>query len=112
MACYNKKSDLKNQITVTVKVIDKYTRQPKSKDTVEIRIGKPAFPMRKYVKVGKYITDSLGIVKVNLNYNERYSFTTVGFDTFASIEFAEGELKDGQKVIIEVVPPEKRKIAW
>lgn len=110
LANYNRKSDLENQITLTISSIDSETKQPRPKDTVEIRMGKWGIPMRRYVKVGQYITDSLGLVKVNLDCTERYVFNIYGLHVYSFAEFDEDELKNGQQVIIEVVPPEKRMI--
>ena len=110
----NKKADLENQIIITVKSIDQFTKQPRVNafDTIEIRKGEFGYLMRKYVEVGEFITDSLGEVKINLDRSERYRFTLYGNHVFSSAEFAEDELKNGQEVIIEVVPPEKREIPW
>ena len=106
----NKKTDLENQITITLRSIDSETKQPRPKDTVEIEMGKWGIPMRRYVKVGQYITDSLGLVKINLDRSERYRFNLYGSHVSSFAEFAEDELKNGQKITIEVVPPEKRMI--
>lgn len=97
-----------NQITISIKVIDFDTKSPRINDTVKIRQAKFGIPMRRYTKIGEYTTDSLGIVTVNLFKNERYSFTTYGTKyANGSTEFAEGELKDGELVIIEVISPQK-----
>jgi hypothetical protein len=88
-----------DQITVKVKVIDEYSKQPRVKDTVQVRMGKWGIPMKRYIKVSQHITDSLGVVKINLNRNKTYRFST---NAIGYIEFAESELKDSQQIILEV----------
>jgi hypothetical protein len=112
LAKHYSKSNLENQITITIRSIDSETKQPRTKDTVEIEMGKWGIPMRRYVKVGQYITDSLGLVKINIDCTERYVFNIYGSHVYSFVEFAEDKLKNGQQVIIEVAPPEKRMIPW
>lgn len=107
MGCSNSRKE--NEIKVTIKVVDSYTQKPRVNDRVEVRIGAWGFPTRRYVEVGQYFTDSLGAVSINLDKNERYSFTTFGPQhAFGSDEYAKGELRDQQQVVIKVVPPEKK----
>lgn len=109
ISCNGKNSDLKNQITISVKVIDSYTKQPRINDTVTVRQAKWGIPKR-YIKVGEYITNSLGVVTVKISKKNRYSFETDGPNyAFGSDEYGEGELKNNQQIVIEVVPPEKKK---
>jgi len=109
LGCNSKNSDLKNQITISVKVIDSYTKQPRVNDTVTVRQAKWGIP-RRYVKVGEYITNSLGIVTLKISKKNRYSFETDGPNyAFGSDEYGEGELKNNQQIIIEVIPPDKKK---
>ena len=110
----SKKVNVENHIIITVKSVDQFTKQPRVNafDTIEVRKGEFGYLMRKYVKTGELITDSLGEVKINLDRSERYRFTLYGNHVFSSAEFAEDKLKNGQEVIIEVVPPEKREIPW
>lgn len=109
LGCNSKNSDLKNQITISVKVIDSYTKQPRVNDTVTIRQAKWGIP-RRYVKVGEYITNSLGIVTLKISKKNRYSFETDGPNyAFGSDEYGEGELKNNQQIIIEVISPDKKK---
>jgi hypothetical protein len=104
----NNSSDLKNQITITVKVIDSETKQPRANDTVTIRQAKWGIP-RRYVEVGQYVTDSLGRVTLRINKVNRYSFETDGPNfAFGSDEYGEGELKNNQQIVIKVVPPDKK----
>ncbi|WP_223608901.1 hypothetical protein [Chryseobacterium sp. OSA05B] len=107
IGCSN--STKENEIKVTIKVVDSYTQKPRVNDRVEVRMGSWGFPTRKYVEVGQYFTDSLGTVSMNLDKRERYSFMTFGPQhAFGSDEYAKGDLKDQQQVVIEVVPPEKK----
>lgn len=107
MGCNN--STKENEIKVTIKVVDSYTQKPRVNDRVEVRMGAWGFPTRRYVEVGQYFTDSLGMVSMNLDKNERYSFMTFGPQhAFGSDEYKKGELKDEQQVVIKVVPPEEK----
>ncbi|MCL1666592.1 hypothetical protein M2T82_00800 [Elizabethkingia ursingii] len=99
------------KIAVTVKVIDSYTKKPRVNDTVTVREAEWGFPVRRYIEVGRYITDTLGIVALKIDKKNRYSFETDGPNfAFGSNEFGSNELKNKQQIIIEVVPPEKKKI--
>lgn len=106
IGCSN--STKENEIKVTIKVIDSYTKQPRVNDTVTVRQAKWGIP-RRYVKVGEYITNSLGIVTLKINKKNRYSFETDGPNyAFGSDEYGEGKLKNNQQIVIKVVPPEKK----
>jgi len=108
LGCDGKNSDLKNQINISIKVIDSDTKQPRVNDTVTVRQAKWGIP-RRYVKVGEYITNSLGVVALKINKENRYSFETDGPNyAFGSDEYGEGELKNNQQIVIEVVPPDKK----
>ncbi|ATN06533.1 hypothetical protein CRN76_14520 [Chryseobacterium indologenes] len=98
-----------NQIKVSIKVVDSYTHEPRVNDRVKVLIGKWGFPTRQYEQIGEYYTDSSGVVKLNLSKDERYSFMTFGANhAFGSDEYKKGELKNNQRVVIEVVPPDKK----
>ena len=99
-------------IDITVRVIDSETKKPLKNDTIEIRIGKSSFPMRKYILVGKYISDSLGEAKIKIQKNEIHSVTVRGSHTFGATEFRKGELKDNDIITVEIVPAEKRRIKF
>ena len=100
-SCFDNRT--KDEITVNVKIIEATSKKPRINDSIEVRIGKPSFPMRKYILVGKYCSDSLGETKIKILKNEIYSFSTLELDNKSgSTEFAEGELKNNQTVIIEV----------
>ncbi len=106
----NKKSDLENQIIIKINSIDSKTKQPRVNvfDTIDVRIAEFGIPMRKYVKVAEYRTDSTGSVRAKLDRNGEYHFILGGKNIYGAIEFSEGELKDGQEVNIEVISLENR----
>lgn len=105
-SCFNKNTDMRDQINISIKVVDSYTKLPRINDTVKIRRAKWGIPMRRYVKIGQYITNSSGIVKVTLSKKERYSFSTYGSKyANGSTEYGEEELNDNDQIIIEVIPP-------
>lgn len=103
-----------NNITVLLKVIDSETKQPRIGDRVVVRkIKKPVFSMWQFVKVGEYVTDHNGEVKILLSNKKNYRISTFGSKhAFGYAEFIEEELKNNQKIIIEVVAPEKKNIPW
>lgn len=109
-SCTKKTGVLENQITIKLNSIDYETKQPRINifDTIDVRIAKFGFPMRKFVKVSEYITDSTGSVKVKLDQNEEYHFILGGKKIYGATEFSKGELKDGQEVNIEVISTENR----
>ncbi|SEW48321.1 hypothetical protein SAMN05421841_3792 [Chryseobacterium wanjuense] len=101
--------DKKNEITISVKVVDSYTKHPRINDTVTVRQAKWNIPLRKYVEIGQYVTDSLGMVTLKINKEKRYSFETDGPNfAFGSDEYGEGELKNNQIIVIKVIPPDKK----
>lgn len=106
----NRKSDLENQITIKINSIDNETKQPRINtfDTIEIRIKKFGYLMKRFVKVGECITDSKGSVKIKVDRTEENHFILGGPNVYGATEFAEGELKDGQEVNIEVISLENR----
>jgi hypothetical protein len=96
-------------VHVTVLIIDSYTKKPRIHDKLEVKIAKWGFPTRRYVEIGKYFTNSSGAIYLSLDKNERYSFMSFGdHNAFGSDEYAKGELKNNQKIIINVVPPDKK----
>jgi len=105
-----KKTNLENQITITINSIDSKTKLPRVNafDTIDVRIAEFAIPTRKYVKVAEYITDSTGSIKVKLDCDEEYHFILRGTYIYGATEFSNGELKDGQEINIEVVSLENR----
>lgn len=105
------KSDLKNNITISLKVINYETKTISKNDTVEVRSGKWGMPVKRYIKVAEYITDSSGFVKINLKKDEEYKFTVYsGYGSKFSVGseyFPEGSLKNNQQVVIAINPFEK-----
>ena len=104
------KSDPEGQITVTINSVDKNTGQNRVNmfDTIEVRVERFGFPKKKYVKVAEYTTDSTGSVKVKLDKSEENHFILHGNMIYGATEFSEGELKDGQKVDMEVISLDDR----
>lgn len=113
-SCNNQHTNTLNNITVLVKVIDSETKQPRTGDRVDVRkIKKPLFSMWQFVKIGEYITDDKGQVKIVINNKKGYRISSFGLNhAFGSVEFTEGELKNNQEIIIEVVSPDKKNIPW
>jgi len=106
----NGKSDLKNQITVRITSIDSKTKQPRVNkfDTIDIRIKKMGYLMKRFVKVGEYTIDSMGSVTIKVDCTEENHFILSGPYIYGATEFSAGELKDGQKVNIEAISLEDR----
>ncbi|RMZ59392.1 hypothetical protein D1632_07045 [Chryseobacterium nematophagum] len=103
-----KKNDLENQITIKINTIDSKTKQPRINtfDTIDVRKEKRGYLTKTYAKVGEYITDSMGSVKIKIDYNEGYKFLLKKKGFYGSESFAEPytneKLKDGQEVNIDV----------
>lgn len=105
IGCSNKRL---MQINITVKVVDSETNLPRIHDTITIRQARWGIP-RRYIQVGEYVTDSIGVVALKLNKNNRYSFEVNGSNnTFGSDEYGENELSNNQQIIIRVVSPHKK----
>lgn len=106
------KNNSENQITIKVNVIDSETNKPRLnlQDTIEVRKEEFSHLIRTYNKVGEYITDSLGSVKVTIDYNKGYKFILVRRGFYGSESFAEpftkDRLKDGQEINIKAIPIE------
>ena len=106
-----KKTDLENQITVKINSIDSETKQRRVNafDTVEVRIEGIGYLMKTFSKVGEYIIDSTGSVKIKIDCTEGYTFTVFGPNLYGSERFTKKEkLKDGQEINIQVIHLEKR----
>lgn len=114
ISSFTKNNNLENQITVKINSIDNETKQPRVKmfETIDVRISEFVFPMRKYVKVAEYITDSTGSVKIKIDSAEEYRFMISRPNVYGSANFIEAfskeKLKDGQEVNIEVIFLENR----
>ncbi len=100
------KNDLKNQITIKVNSIDSETKQLRINrfDSVEVRKEGIGYLMKTFNTVGKYVTDSTGSVKIKIDCREEYQIRVYGLHAYGGDNFEKEELKDGQKVNIEVVP--------
>lgn len=99
-------------INISVKVVNSHTREPRIGDTVIVRkVKKPWYSMWQYIKVAEGVTDSLGIATFTIDRNKRHSFVSYGltYREFGSTEFVERELNDNDEIIIEVIPPDKKK---
>lgn len=107
-SCSNKNVE-NNEINITVKVIDSYSKKPRVGDFVILKQIKWGFPMRKSSKINEKKTDTLGEVRFKIDKAKAYIIWAKGENNaFGSTEFKEGELKDNQQIIIEVVPPDKK----
>ncbi len=77
-------------------------------DTIVIRKEGIGYLTKTYTKVGEYITDSTGSVKIKVNRNEGYMFLLSRMGVYGSENFAgaftKEKLKDGQVVNIEAIP--------
>ena len=112
-----RKTDSENQFTITINLVDNETKQRRINtfDTIEVRKEKIGWNlMRAYPKVGEYITDSMGSVKIKIDSTCGYRFMLnrrgyYGSESFAE-PFTKEKLKDGQKVNIEAISLEKREM--
>lgn len=104
------KDDLEGQITIKINSIDRATKQHRidTFDTIEVRKEGMGYLMKTFDKIGEYVTDSTGSLKIKIDKTEKYMFLLSRRNYFGSETF-EGELlKDGQEVNIEVFPIENR----
>ncbi|MDV2442529.1 hypothetical protein CMV00_01775 [Elizabethkingia anophelis] len=96
-------SDRRNQIPITIKVVDLKTMQPRIKDTVEVRMEAWGFSVKRFPVVKRYLTDSNGIVSFRVNREKYYIFFSVGSDNaWGSEDFPNGELNANQQILIKV----------
>ena len=103
-------SDLENQITITIHSIDKETKKPRVNlfDIVVVRKEGFGFPKAVYKKIGEYVTDSTGSVKVKIDSSKRCIISVKGLNVLGLEEFYPGHLKNGQEVNIEVFSTKNR----
>jgi len=107
-SCSNKNLD-KDEINITIKVIDLYSKKPRIGDFVIIKQIKWGFPMRKSSKINEKKTDTLGEVRFKIDKEKAYIIWAKGENNaFGSTEFKEGVLKENQQIIIKVIPPDKK----
>ncbi|MDR7209619.1 hypothetical protein [Flavobacterium piscis] len=106
----NKKNDLENQITIKINSIDSKTKQPRINmfDHVVVRKEGIGYLMKTFDKVGEYITDSTGSVKIKIDSTKIYDISVTGLNVLGGDMYYPGHLKDGQEVNIEVVSLENR----
>ncbi|WP_395761862.1 hypothetical protein [Elizabethkingia anophelis] len=96
-------SDRRNRLPVTIKVVDLKTRQPRIKDTVEVRMEAWGFPMKRIPVVKRYLTDSNGIVSLRINREKYYKFFSIGSaNAWGSEDFPKGGLNVNQQILIKV----------
>lgn len=102
----NMKDDLKNQITVTINSVDKETKQRRVNkfDTVVLRKEGIGYLMKTFDKVGQYVTDSTGSVKIRIDSSKICDISVSGLNVLGGDMYNPGYLKDGQEINIEVVP--------
>jgi hypothetical protein len=110
LANCNRKSDLENQITIKINSIDGKTKQRRVNmfDTVVVRKEGIGYLMKTFDKVGEYITDSTGSVKVKIDSTKIYDISVSGLNALGGDMYYPGHLKDGQEVNIEVISFEDR----
>ncbi|CAD0003393.1 hypothetical protein [Flavobacterium chungangense] len=110
----NKKNNLENQITIKINSIDSETRKSRVNifDTIEVSVQENGYLMKSFNKVGEYVTDSSGSIKIKIDSTKGYKFMLHGHNIYGSANFSEAftkeKLKNGQEVNIEVISLENR----
>ncbi|OCB75401.1 hypothetical protein [Flavobacterium crassostreae] len=104
------KDDSKNQITITINSVDKETKQRRVNkfDTVVVRKEGIGYLMKTFDKVGQYVTDSTGSVKIRIDSSKICDISVSGLNVLGGDMYNPGYLKDGQEVNIEVISIENR----
>lgn len=104
------KSDLENQITITINSIDKETKQRRINkfDTVVVRKEGIGYLTKTFGKSGGYVTDSTGSVKIKIDSSKICEISVSGLNVLGGDMYYPGYLKDGQEVNIEVISLENR----
>jgi hypothetical protein len=104
------KSDLENQITITINSIDKETKQRRINkfDTVVVRKEGIGYLTKTFDKVGEYVTDSTGSVKIKIDSSKICDISVSGLNVLGGDMYYPGYLKDGQEVNIEVASLENK----
>lgn len=104
------KSDLDNQITITINLIDKETKQRRVNlfDTVVVRKEGIGLLKKTFDKVGEYVTDSTGSVKVKIDSSKICDISISALNVLGGEMYYPGSLQNGQKVNIEVFSVENR----
>lgn len=104
------KGDLEDQITITINSIDKETKQRRINkfDTVVVRKEGIGYLTKAFDKIGEYVTDSTGSVKIKIDYSKICDISVSGLNVLGGDMYYPGYLKDGQEVNIEVISLENR----
>ena len=102
----NEKKDSENQITITIRPIDSKTKHPRINmfDTIVIRKEGVGYLTKTFNKVGEYITDSTGSVKIKVDSTKIYDISVFGLNGSGGKIYYPGNLKNGQVVNIEAIP--------
>ena len=102
----NKKSDLENQITITINSIDKESKKNRFNmfDTIEVRKEGIGYLMKTFNKVGEYVTDSTGSVKIKFDRTQKYQIRLYGVHIYGSNDIVGENLKNNQELNIEAFP--------
>jgi hypothetical protein len=102
----NSKSDLKDKITITINSIDKETKQRRVNmfDTVIVRRESIGYLKKTFDKVGEYVTDSTGSIKIKIDSSKVYDISVSGLNVLGGDMYYPESLKNGQEVNIEVFP--------
>ncbi|TDD99956.1 hypothetical protein [Flavobacterium sandaracinum] len=94
-----------NQITITINSVDKETKQRRVNkfDTVIVRKEGIGYLMKTFDKVGQYVTDPTGSVKIKIDSSKICDISVSGLNVLGGDMYNPGYLKDGQEINIEVV---------
>ena len=100
----NKKSELDNQITITINSVDKNTKKRRINlfDTIEVRKENFGFLKKNFTVDKQYVTDSMGAIKIKLDKSKIYEVSVLGLNKRGGDMYYPGFLKDGQELNIEV----------
>lgn len=104
------KSDLENQIIITVNSIDKKSKKPRVNlfDTVVVRKEGIGLLKKTFVKYGEYVTDSSGSVKIKIDSSKIYDISISGLNVLGGDIYYPGNLKNCQEINIEVFSIDER----
>jgi hypothetical protein len=100
----NEKTNLEKYISITINSIDKKTKQRRINlfDLVTIRKEEFGLFKKTFKKVGEYVMDSSGSVRIKIDPNKICDISVTGSNVLGGDMFYPGYLKDGQVVNIEV----------
>lgn len=100
----NKKSELDNQITITINSVDKNTKKRRINlfDTIEVRKENFGFLKKNFTVDKQYVTDSMGAIKIKLDKSKIYEVSVLGLNKRGGDMYYPGFLKDGQELNIEI----------